>query len=151
MTTYEVKVTFTEPVLGTVPKNKELYRDYIIERAKREGVELTDEQIEQELKTIDVLNRAGTRIAWILAVLTVPVWLLVAGLVFYVMFWQLSYLSVVDFCRSYDMKRQETMGRRSEYDLFERPVPECPWRRTFGDWIWLAERRREIRDEQPRE
>lgn len=59
MDKYQTVVTFTEELLGTVPKSKDLYRQYIIERALREGVELTEEQIEEELRTVEEMEEKG--------------------------------------------------------------------------------------------
>jgi len=55
MDTYSVTLTFMEPVLGTVPKNKELYDDYILAKAEREGIDLSDDEKEQELSTVKEL------------------------------------------------------------------------------------------------
>lgn len=87
----------------------------------------------------------GAPIGWILAALVAPAWLLVGALLFYLMFWEFSYRSVMDFCESYNKRREERMGRKSEYDLFECPLPESPLRWTFGDWIWLIEQRRKVK------
>ena len=54
MKTYQVKVTFTEPLLGTVPLNSELYDDYIATKAP------SLENGEQELGTIEELTEKGT-------------------------------------------------------------------------------------------
>jgi len=59
MDKYEVTVTFTEPVLGAVPKDKDTYIRYIIARAKKNGVELTEEQIEQEASTVEEMEETG--------------------------------------------------------------------------------------------
>jgi hypothetical protein len=59
MDTYQVKLTFTEQILGTVPKSEDFYRDYIIGKALKEGVELTDEQIGEELQTLEKMERKG--------------------------------------------------------------------------------------------
>lgn len=44
---YKVTLTFTEEVLGSTPKNKEVYAAYIASKK-----ELTEEQLAEELKTI---------------------------------------------------------------------------------------------------
>jgi len=54
MDRYHVTLTFTEPLLGTAPLDPEIYRKYIIEKAKREGRELSEEEIAQELSTLNV-------------------------------------------------------------------------------------------------
>jgi len=54
MDRYHVALTFTEPLLGTAPLDPEIYRKYIIEKAKREGRELSEEEIAQELSTLNV-------------------------------------------------------------------------------------------------
>lgn len=57
MDTYQVKLTFTEPVLGTVPKSKEVYRKWVQEEARKRGV--ADEDLEQELETIEEFEEKG--------------------------------------------------------------------------------------------
>ena len=47
MKTLEVKITFTEGILGTSPNDEDIYRNFIIERAKENGTQM-DEQDEQE-------------------------------------------------------------------------------------------------------
>ena len=47
MKTLEVKITFTEGILGTSPNDEDIYRNFIIERAKENGAQM-DEQDEQE-------------------------------------------------------------------------------------------------------
>ncbi len=59
MDKYEIVVTFMEPVLGAVPKDKDTYIRYIIERAKKKGVELTEEQVEQEASTVEEMEETG--------------------------------------------------------------------------------------------
>lgn len=46
MNRYHVKLTFTEPLLGSVPLNKEIYRDWLATRAP------TPEQGESEIETV---------------------------------------------------------------------------------------------------
>lgn len=53
---YSLTIEFLEPVLGTAPKDRELYESYIIERAKKEGVEVDEEE---ELATIEDLAQRG--------------------------------------------------------------------------------------------
>lgn len=54
MKTYRVKVEFTEPILGTVPKNKEIYRDFIASKAT-----LDDEALAEELDTVEHAEESG--------------------------------------------------------------------------------------------
>lgn len=56
---YKVELTLMEPMLGTVPKSKQLYRDFIIKKAEREGVKLSEEQIVEELATIEEMEEKG--------------------------------------------------------------------------------------------
>ena len=53
MQTYRVILTFTEPLLGTIPLNKEVYGDYIASRVS--GVDALD-----EIKTIEEATEKGT-------------------------------------------------------------------------------------------
>jgi hypothetical protein len=70
-----------------------------------------------------------------------PIWL-VAGLFFgWVVFYQLSYCTIMDFCADYDKRREQEMKSPSEYDLFERPLPDSWLRRSLGDWLsWFHHR-----------
>jgi hypothetical protein len=54
-------MTFVSPLLGTVPKNKEIYRDYIQSKAAElvESGELSEEELEQELETIESMEEKG--------------------------------------------------------------------------------------------
>lgn len=54
---YDVTLTFIEPLLGTVPKSKEIYMKWVIQQAKERG--LTDEQIAEELETIEDIAEKG--------------------------------------------------------------------------------------------
>lgn len=54
MKTYQVKVTFTEPLLGTVSMNPALYEEYIATKAP------TVENGEQELETVEEMTEKGT-------------------------------------------------------------------------------------------
>lgn len=51
---YEVKLTFREPILGATPKDPEIYKGYIATKAA-----LTDEQIAEELKTVEKVEEKG--------------------------------------------------------------------------------------------
>lgn len=66
MDVYKVKLTFTEPVLGTVPKSKEVYKNHVqdqaIRKARKMGVELTEEMLQQELDS--VMNGANEEKGW---------------------------------------------------------------------------------------
>lgn len=46
MQSYDVTLTFTEPLLGTAPLNKEIYREYIASKAQT--------QVNDELESLDV-------------------------------------------------------------------------------------------------
>lgn len=54
MQKYHVKLTFTEPILGTVPKNQEVYREYIASKAA-----LNDEELAEELATVEKVEEKG--------------------------------------------------------------------------------------------
>lgn len=54
MDKYHVKLTFTQPVLGTIPKNKEVYAEYIAGKAA-----LTDDELAEELNTVENVERQG--------------------------------------------------------------------------------------------
>ena len=54
MKTYQVKLIFTEPLLGTVPLNRELYAEYIATKAP------VAENGEQETETVEELTEKGT-------------------------------------------------------------------------------------------
>lgn len=53
MANYKVKLTFTEPLLGTVPKNKDLYRDYIASKAPDSS------NGEREVETVQEMEEKG--------------------------------------------------------------------------------------------
>ncbi len=56
MDIYKVELVLTEPMLGTVPKDESIYTTHVqnqaIEQAKKNGIELTDEQLEQEVVSV---------------------------------------------------------------------------------------------------
>ena len=54
MDQYRVKITFTEPLLGTVPKNKEIYAEYIASKAA-----LEDEDLAEELASVPHVENKG--------------------------------------------------------------------------------------------
>jgi hypothetical protein len=54
MDKYKVELTFTEPILGTVPKDPEIYAGYIATKAA-----LTDEQVAEELATVEKVEEKG--------------------------------------------------------------------------------------------
>lgn len=49
------KLTFTEPLLGTVAKDKEVYATYIASKAE----DLTDEELDEELETVEQIEEKG--------------------------------------------------------------------------------------------
>lgn len=51
---YRVKLTFTEPLLGTVPKDPEIYAGYVAGKAA-----LTDEALAEELTTVEKVEEKG--------------------------------------------------------------------------------------------
>jgi hypothetical protein len=52
--TYRVKLTFKQPLLGTVPKDREVYATYIAGKA-----DISDEQREEEMETVEHLEEKG--------------------------------------------------------------------------------------------
>lgn len=54
MDRYRVKLTFTQPLLGTAPKDRDVYAAYIASKA-----ELTDEQLAEELESIEHVEEKG--------------------------------------------------------------------------------------------
>lgn len=54
MDKYKVKLTFTEPILGTVPKDPDVYAAHIAIRAA-----LDDEQLAEELATVEKVEEKG--------------------------------------------------------------------------------------------
>jgi len=52
--TYEVKLTLTQPILGTVPKDPDIYEGYIASKAA-----LTDEAVAEELATVERVEEKG--------------------------------------------------------------------------------------------
>ena len=46
----QFKITFITEMLGTVPKNKEIYNDFVIEKAKKKGIEIDEAE---EIETIE--------------------------------------------------------------------------------------------------
>ncbi len=55
MTQYKVRITFTEPLLGTVPMNQELYADYIATKLPDDNGNASD-----ELATVAEMTEKGT-------------------------------------------------------------------------------------------
>lgn len=51
---YEVKLTFREPILGATPKDPDVYAGYIATKTA-----LTDEQVAEELKTVEKVEEKG--------------------------------------------------------------------------------------------
>lgn len=54
MDTYKIKLIFTEPLLGTVPKDPEVYATHIMAK-----VALTDEQVAEELESVEHTEEKG--------------------------------------------------------------------------------------------
>lgn len=54
MDKYKVTLTFTEPILGTIPKDPEVYAGYIAQKAA-----LTDEALAEELATVERVEEKG--------------------------------------------------------------------------------------------
>jgi hypothetical protein len=52
----KIKLTFLEPILGTAPKNKEVYSSYVqtkqVEKASKTGIEVAQEMLDEELSTL---------------------------------------------------------------------------------------------------
>ena len=55
MDKYEVTLTFTEPLLGTIPKDPDVYAGYIQSKAAALG----DEQAAEELETVEHIEEKG--------------------------------------------------------------------------------------------
>ena len=55
MDTYEVSITLLEPILGTVPKSREIYADHIQSKA----ADLGDKQAAEELDTVEHTEEKG--------------------------------------------------------------------------------------------
>ena len=65
MDTYNVRIQLVEPMLGTAPMAPDIYRDWIVDKAIKMGVALTEEQIAEELASLgrsvdDELQRGTT-------------------------------------------------------------------------------------------
>lgn len=54
MLTYKIKITFQEPLLGAVPKDPDVYADYIASKAA-----LTDKELADELATVERVEEKG--------------------------------------------------------------------------------------------
>lgn len=54
MDTFKIRITFTEPLLGAVPKDPDVYASYIATQAA-----LTDEAIAEELATVEAIEEKG--------------------------------------------------------------------------------------------
>jgi hypothetical protein len=54
MKTYEIKLTLTEEMLGTIAKDPEVYKGYIANKAA-----LTDEELAEELATVENIEEKG--------------------------------------------------------------------------------------------
>lgn len=62
MKTLDVKITFTEGILGTCPNDKDIYRNFILEKAKENGARIEDVDEQEELDALpeDVLEKGMT-------------------------------------------------------------------------------------------
>ena len=54
MNTMTVKITFIEDILGTCPNNTDIYRDFIVDKAKENGAKITDEMENEEVEALPV-------------------------------------------------------------------------------------------------
>lgn len=53
MPNFHVVLTFREPLLGTVPKNQDIYRDFVAKKAPKA------EDAEQEIQTVEEIEESG--------------------------------------------------------------------------------------------
>jgi hypothetical protein len=53
MDTYSVSITFTQPILGTVPKDREVYASYVADKAASNNL------VEEELETVETIEEKG--------------------------------------------------------------------------------------------
>lgn len=56
---YRITITFREDILGTVPKDPEIYRTYIQGKAAAENAPVTGAELEAELDTVQQAEEAG--------------------------------------------------------------------------------------------
>jgi hypothetical protein len=87
-----------------------------------------------------VLQRIGKMCpSWISLALVPAVALPWSALAFlgWLYFCPFSYKVVMDFCASYDSRREATTGQKSEYDLLQRPLPKQRVFWTLGDWAGI--------------
>lgn len=54
---YKLKIRLLNQMLGTVPKNKEIYKDFIQKKAREEGV--PEEELSQELESVQEMEEKG--------------------------------------------------------------------------------------------
>lgn len=54
MKTYKIRLEFTQPLLGTVPKNEDIYRDFVASKAA-----LNDDELAEELETVEHIEESG--------------------------------------------------------------------------------------------
>lgn len=52
MKTLEVKITFFEGILGTAPNDEDIYRNFIIEKAKANGTEINEVDAQEEVDAL---------------------------------------------------------------------------------------------------
>jgi len=57
-TVLKVRLTFTEPVLGTRPGDPELLKDYILDKARKKHPDLPPEMEEEEVKAMPAVDNA---------------------------------------------------------------------------------------------
>ncbi len=60
MDIYKARLVLSEPMLGTVPKSASIYKDHVqnqaIEQARKNGIELTSEQLQQEVDSVTAME-----------------------------------------------------------------------------------------------
>jgi hypothetical protein len=96
-----------------------------------------------------ILERIGKMFpSWISSPLVLTVALAWSALVclVWLYFCPFSYKVVMDFCASYDKRREATTGQKSEYDLLQRPLPRHCVFWTLGDWVYWLHTQRQRRD-----
>lgn len=54
MKTLEVKITFTEGILGTSPKDEDIYKNFVLEKAKSKGAKIDETDEQEELEGLQV-------------------------------------------------------------------------------------------------
>lgn len=63
MDTYAAKLTFTQPILGTVPKDPEIYTQHVqakaLEAAKRNDLNIEAADVQDEIETVEKIEEKG--------------------------------------------------------------------------------------------